>query len=135
MRRRLLWFWPLVLAIPVAIGVVIHTNQSTDRSGGGGWLVTGLFSYTIYYFVLTWPVWLMRMWTSRCAWHPSTCGSCPGMPAARPSVPGHGFRDRLAAEGEPLSSPSRARDEGCARPAGYGEPAEVSGSSSVAMAP
>ena len=25
--RRLLWFWPLVLAIPVAIGVVIHTNQ------------------------------------------------------------------------------------------------------------
>ncbi|ATB43658.1 delta-60 repeat domain-containing protein [Cystobacter fuscus] len=65
MWRRLLWFWPLVLAIPVAIGVVIHTNQSTDRSGGGGWLVTGLFSYTLYYFALTWPVWLVRMSQTR----------------------------------------------------------------------
>ncbi|WNG15926.1 hypothetical protein [Cystobacter fuscus] len=65
MGRRLLWFWPLVLAIPVAVGVVIHTNQSTDRSGGGGWLVTGLFSYTLYYFALTWPVWLMRMSQAR----------------------------------------------------------------------
>ncbi|WPB77606.1 hypothetical protein KYC5002_00365 [Archangium violaceum] len=63
--RRLLWFWPLVLAIPVAIGVVIHTNQSTDQPGGGGWLVTGLFSYTLYYFALTWPVWLMRMSQAR----------------------------------------------------------------------
>ncbi|EPX64974.1 hypothetical protein D187_000399 [Cystobacter fuscus DSM 2262] len=65
MRRRLLWFWPLVLAIPVALGVVLHSNQSTDRLGGGGWLVTGLFSYTLYYFVLTWPVWLMRMSQAR----------------------------------------------------------------------
>ena len=65
MRRRLLWFWPLVLALPVALGVVIHTNQSTGRAGGGGWLVTGLFSYTLYYFALTWPVWLMRMSQAR----------------------------------------------------------------------
>jgi uncharacterized delta-60 repeat protein len=63
--RRLLWFWPLVLALPAALGVVLHTQQSTGPSGGGGWLVTGLFSYTIYYFVLTWPVWLMRMSQTR----------------------------------------------------------------------
>lgn len=49
----------------MAIGVVIHSNQSTGPSGGGGWLVTGLFSYTLYYFALTWPVWLLRMSQAR----------------------------------------------------------------------
>jgi uncharacterized delta-60 repeat protein len=66
MRRRLLWFWPLAIAIPVALGVVIRSSYDPAQAADG-WsgLTVVVFSYTTYYFVLSWPVWLMRLSQTR----------------------------------------------------------------------
>lgn len=60
MWKHALWFWPLLPAALTGLVVVIRANQSAAWQPRRLRLLSiSLLSYTVYYCVLSWPVWLI----------------------------------------------------------------------------